>query len=302
MVASTQKLARQPTNAELAAALGETAGLLAAQFASPFRIAAYRRAAQVVRDLDRSVASIERELGIAGLLEIPGVGKSIARSLRQLVRKGRMHRLDELRQREIRRETYASLPGIGLKLAQRIRAALGIESLEEVHAAAYDGRLEGVPGVGRKRVQVIRECLAARLPHLATVMPPSFSRSAPPDAPSVATLLDIDREYRLKAQAGRLLRVAPHRFNPTGAAWLPILRTQREGRQYRAIYSNTARAHELAHTDDWVVIYRDEPSGGGQWTVVTGRFGPTRGQRIVRGREAECLDFHQAARGPALFD
>ena len=35
--------------------------------------------------------------------------------------------------------------------------------------------------------------------------------------PAVAELLDVDREYRERATAGTLRRIAPQRFNPTGA-------------------------------------------------------------------------------------
>jgi putative hydrolase len=124
----------------------------------------------------------------------------------------------------------------------------------------------------------------------------------------VAELLDIDREYREKAAADRLPRIAPRRFNPTGEAWLPILHTDRDDRHYTALFSNTARAHELGMTDDWVVIYRDDRRSDGQWTVITSRFGQLEGRRIVRGREAECSTYYEHERdrsgdpSPTLFD
>jgi putative hydrolase len=108
----------------------------------------------------------------------------------------------------------------------------------------------------------------------------------------VSELLDTDRECREKARAGQLPRIAPQRFNPTGEARLPVLHTQRGSRHYTALYSNTARAHELGTTHNWVVIYRDDHEGHGQWTVVTARYGPLRGRRMVRGREAECGTYY----------
>jgi hypothetical protein len=57
----------------------------------------------------------------------------------------------------------------------------------------------------------------------------------------------------------RRLRVAPRRFNPNPEAWLPILETERVGHRYKAMYSNTARAHELDTVRDWVVIFHDVP-------------------------------------------
>jgi len=55
------------------------------------------------------------------------------------------------------------------------------------------------------------------------------------------------------------------------------------------LFSNTARAHELGRTDDWVVVYYyDADHHEGQNTIVTETQGPMKGNRVVRGREAEC--------------
>jgi hypothetical protein len=106
----------------------------------------------------------------------------------------------------------------------------------------------------------------------------------------VGVLLDVDREYRDLARRGVLPKIAPRRFNPSGEAWLPVLHTERGPWSFTVLYSNTARAHELQRTDDWVVIYfhRDDAPEGLR-TVVTETHGPLAGERVVRGREAECL-------------
>lgn len=120
---------------------------------------------------------------------------------------------------------------------------------------------------------------------------PGF-RLHPAMVPSVAELLSVDREYRHKARAGSLHRIAPHRFNPSGEAWLPIFHTTRGETRYTALFSNTALAHRLGRTDDWVVLYWDRGDGEEQNTVVTETGGPLRGKRVVRGREQECLRFY----------
>jgi DNA polymerase (family 10) len=107
-------------------------------------------------------------------------------------------------------------------------------------------------------------------------------------APDVALLLDVDREYRDKARAGELVRIAPRRFNPEHKAWLPVLHTRRGAWHFTALLSNTERAHELHRTYDWVVILWPTAAGEGQATVVTERRGALAGQRVVRGREPEC--------------
>jgi hypothetical protein len=108
-------------------------------------------------------------------------------------------------------------------------------------------------------------------------------------------LLDVDREYRQNSAAGKLPKIAPKRFNPRNLAWLPILHTDRGSWHFTALYSNTARAHELGRTDDWVVVYfyaGDHQEG--QNTIVTETHGPMQGERVVRGREAECRRLRSA--------
>ena len=60
---------------------------------------------------------------------------------------------------------------------------------------------------------------------------------------------------RNKAEAGQLPTIAPKRFNPEGKTWLPVLHSTQDGWHFTALYSNTARAHELGRTHDWVVVY-----------------------------------------------
>jgi putative hydrolase len=186
---------------------------------------------------------------------------------------------------------FETVFGIGPELASRIHAELGIETLAELEAAAYDGRLAQLPGIGQKRIRGIRESLAGRFRRRPNV--PEFRpRAASRNVPGVDELLDVDAEYRQQVARRRLPRIAPMRFNPTGEAWLPILHTVRGDRHYTALYSNTARAHELGTTHDWVVIYRDDRSGDGQWTVITSLLGKLKGKRIIRGREQECLEYY----------
>lgn len=275
------------TNAALAGRLEEIAELLENQGANPFRVRAYRVAAQRIRTLEQSAANLLQAEGPEGLIRLPGIGQSLARAIEQLVQTGRLGLLERLRGEGGPERVLATVPGIGPELAARIHEKLDIENLADLEAAAYDGRLAQVPGFGRKRLRAVRESLAGRFRRRPAV-PEGPSRPSPEDQPPVAELIDVDAEYRCKAQAGRLPRIAPRRFNPTGEAWLPILHTQRDERHYTALYSNTARAHELGMTRDWVVIYRDDRDGDGQWTVVTSRLGPLQGRRIVRGREQEC--------------
>jgi hypothetical protein len=186
---------------------------------------------------------------------------------------------------------------VGEKLAERLHHDLGIGTLEDLEAAAHDGRLETIAGIGPKRLAGIRDVLAMRL---GRVRAPA-SAGAVQDPP-VTELLSVDREYRMRAAAGELKLIAPRRFNPSRTAWLPVLHTARGEREYTALFSNTARAHEFGRTHDWVVLYVDGGRGERQFTVITARRGSLEGKRVVAGREVECAQYytHSASTRRAL--
>jgi len=275
-------------NDAVAVRLDEMAALLQEQGANPFRVRAYRRGAEAVRLLPRPVSEILESEGVEGLERLPDIGVTLARAIRDIVRLGYSPMLARLRGDIDPEHLLASVPGIGRRTAARLHDELGLETLEALEAAAFDGRLERLAGFGPKRLAGVRAVLAERL---ARVRP-----SAPADeAPPVSELLDVDREYREGVAADRLPKIAPRRFNPDGRRWLPILHATRGDRHYTALFSNTERAHRLGTIRDWVVIYGDGPAGG-RWTVVTAHSGPLQGRRVVRGREAEALRYYARAR------
>ncbi len=260
----------------------ECADVLRLQKANPFRVNAYIRAARTLRSLGADVRDILADEGIDGLMELPGIGKGLAAAIDEIARTGRLSQFDRLRGESSPEVLFQSLPGIGPGIAHTIHETLHVDTLEALEVAAHDGRLDEVPGIGSRRAASIRAGLADILRRGRRYRP------TPDAAPSVATLLEIDARYRRLAVADKLPKIAPKRFNPEGRAWLPVMHTKRGDWHFTALYSNTARAHELGRTDDWVVIYYyDGDHHEGQNTVVTETHGPWRGQRVVRGRERE---------------
>lgn len=274
-------------NVEIARRLEEVADLLEAQGANPFRVQAYRRAAGSVRRLPRPVADIWREGGDEALRAVTGIGERLSAALRSLVATGRLPMLDRLRGELDAVALLSSVPGVGPVLAERLHSDFGIETLEDLEAAAHDGRLSDIAGIGKKKLAGIIDTLAARLGRV-----PRRGPTPALQEPSVEELLDVDREYRQKAAAGELATIAPRRFNPRRQAWLPILHTCRGELNYTALYSNTARAHQLGRERDWVVLYYDSGREERQCTVTTAQRGVLAGKRMVRGREAECEAFY----------
>ena len=278
-------------NQYIADRLREAAHLLHAQGASPYRVAAYRSAGDAVAALRRSVRETFESEGVRGLDAIPHVGLGIAGAIAEMLMTQRWSQLERLRGTTEPATLFRTVPGMGPALAARIHDRLHIDSLEALEAAAHDGRLRTVPGIGERRAAAWRATLDVMLGRLRGGRP--FPASDAASEPSVDALLDVDHEYRDKAQAGTLRTIAPRRFNPENAAWLPLLHTERKPWHFTALYSNTALAHKLDRVRDWVVIYfYDGDQVEHQRTVVTEIRGPLAGSRVVRGREGDCRDYY----------
>lgn len=283
-------------NRAIAERFDRVADLLEAQGADPFRIRAYREGAAVLRHREEPVRGALVREGRAGLERIPGVGPSLAALIEEYAHTGRIALLERLEGASASGEAFRRVPGLGPVLAERIHDRLGIETLEELEVAAHDGRLARVPGFGPRRVAAVRATLAGILGWRSRARR-RIARDRFPDTPAVADLLAVDATYREQAAAGRLERIAPHRFNPTGRAWLPILHATRHGWAITALFSNTALAHRLGRTHDWVVVYYERDGEEGQCTVVTETRGDLQGWRVVRGRERECLAHYAERHG-----
>ncbi|NKX45436.1 helix-hairpin-helix domain-containing protein [Roseicyclus persicicus] len=275
-------------NARIGARLARYADLLEQQGADGFRVRAYRAAAAEIAALDRPLAEIWGTGGTEALIRLRGIGRGIAAAIAEMLTTGRWRQLDRLEGELTPERLFATVPGIGPVLAHRLADALDGDTLEELEAALRLGDAE-VPGLGPRRRAAILAALAQRLARLPRARPRPGHRPEPP----VDLLLEADALYRRKAEAGELRRIAPRRFNPTGEAWLPILHARRGPWHLTLLHSNTARAHELGRTRDWVVIfYHEEDEPERQCTVVTETQGPLAGLRVVRGREADCAAVH----------
>lgn len=281
-------------NQDIAQRLREGADLLEAQGANPFRVGAYRKAAEAIAAHPRALREIFEAEGLPGLDAIAHVGPGIAAAIAEMLVSGSWSQLDRLRGTIDAVRLFRTIPGVGAQLAERLHEALGADTLEALEVAGHEGRLADVPGVGPRRAAAIRDSLTAMLDRSRRRRrgPVSPAGAEPP----VSVLLEVDRRYREEAGTGKLPTITPKRFNPEGKAWLPVLHATVDDWHVTSLYSNTARAHELGRVFDWVVIYFHRDSQPElQRTVVTETRGTLAGRRVVRGRETECRDWYEGA-------
>jgi len=146
-------------NAEIADAFEELASLYELDGAVVYRVTAYRNAAKAIREAGVSVSEMARQ-GRAE--ELAGVGRTIAEKIDALLETGSIPSADKLKARippglvEITR-----IPGLGPKRARLLHERLGVESIDDLRAAAEQGRLKDVQGFGRKAEENVLAALAA---------------------------------------------------------------------------------------------------------------------------------------------
>ncbi|MDP9371362.1 MAG: helix-hairpin-helix domain-containing protein [Chloroflexota bacterium] len=148
--------ASPPSNSRIGALLREYADLLELRGESPFRTAAYRRAADSLAALDRPAA----ELNPAELQAVEGIGKGISTTIGEIVARGTFGPLEELRAiippSVIR---FTDLPGVGVKTAAKLYEELGVTTLDELREAAAAGRIGKTKGLGPRVERIVRDGL-----------------------------------------------------------------------------------------------------------------------------------------------
>jgi len=149
-----------PTNAEIADRLdliGDLLEIVGEQ--SRHRILAYRRGAARVRGAAESVAT----LALAGrAVDLPDIGTTLQDKIVELVDSGEIAALTRLRERVPEGlAAVARLQGIGPRRAGALLDDLDVRDLDGLRAAAHDGRLAAVAGIGPKLAAQVTEQLAA---------------------------------------------------------------------------------------------------------------------------------------------
>jgi DNA polymerase (family 10) len=126
----------------------------------PFRLRSYRNAAEAIEVWPKSLKEIAEQEGVAGLQEIPGVGKAIAGKVIELLQRGSFDAWDRLTAETP--ETVLDLtevPGIGPKTAALLHQKFKVSSLPQLTAFVEGGGLEMVDGIGPKTAEKIKEVL-----------------------------------------------------------------------------------------------------------------------------------------------
>lgn len=152
-------------NQQLATIFRSIADLLSAQRANPYRVRAYRRAADALLAIDEDVtALVERQ----GLEEIDGIGADLAKKIEEFLETGTIRAYEELKTplpAEVK--SWASLPGLSESLVTYLYFRLGIRTLDDLDQITRSHLLRTLPsfsGSEERLLQVVQERIHAREP------------------------------------------------------------------------------------------------------------------------------------------
>ncbi|MGE3955087.1 MAG: DNA polymerase/3'-5' exonuclease PolX [Vicinamibacterales bacterium] len=149
-------------NTGIARILAEIADLLEIKGENPFKIRAYRNAADIVANHPHDMAALDAK----GLQEIPGIGKDLAARIREIADTG-----DAAFHRELLAEfpptilDLMGLQGVGPKTVATLYRELGVKTLDDLEQAARDGRVRALRGMGPKKEALLLKAIEERRQH-----------------------------------------------------------------------------------------------------------------------------------------
>lgn len=146
--------------AQIVEILEEIAVLLELKGENAFKIRAYQSGARALESLEDNLDELIRD---DTLVRVPGIGKALAEKIVTLRQTGKLEFYDKLRASiPAGLLEMLDIPGFGPKKIRKIYDTLGIETLEELTEACKDGRIESLPGFGKKSVENLLRGIANR--------------------------------------------------------------------------------------------------------------------------------------------
>jgi DNA polymerase (family X) len=190
------------TNAELAGRFEEFADLLEADHVE-YKPRAYRRAAESVRAHPTPIADYVAADDRESIETIDHVGDAIASKIVEYVETGEIEELEDLRaELPIDIADITRVEGVGPKTAGKLYRELGIETLDDLEAAADAGEIREVKGFGPKTEENIRE----NIEFARTIGQRQLLGEARPLADDVLAFLDTVEAIDRREVAGSIRR------------------------------------------------------------------------------------------------
>lgn len=152
---------KENVNQDLMALFLSMAGLLASKGENPYKVKAYRRAADSLKSLQENVTGLAER---GELQTIPGIGKELSAKIQEFLSTGRIRAYDELKTPlpESVRE-WVNLPGFSEPVVHDLFFRLGITTWEDLEALAQSHLLQTLPGLGTRGEEILNAIRSKRV-------------------------------------------------------------------------------------------------------------------------------------------
>ena len=150
-------------NREVAQLFADVADMLSIRGDIIHRVLSYRRASEAIRELGRDINQV---YAAGELTDIPGIGKTLAEKIEEMLTTGKLAFYDKLAQ-EIPPSLVEMLKvdGLGPKRVKQVYETLGITTLAELNEAAQAGKLRDLPKMGAKSEAKLIKAIEALARH-----------------------------------------------------------------------------------------------------------------------------------------
>lgn len=120
-----------------------------------FRIRAFQNASMAIKEAPESLEKMAAE---KRLREIPGIGEGIAKKIEEYIAHGKIHEF-ELLKRAVPKGFFEllAIPFLGPKKVKALHEQLHIKNIEDLKKAVKSGKVETLPGFGKRSAEKILE-------------------------------------------------------------------------------------------------------------------------------------------------
>jgi len=148
-------------NQDLIAIFLSMAGLLASKGENPYKVKAYRRAADSLKHLQENVRNVAER---GELQTLPGIGRELSTKIQEFLSTGRIRAYEELKTPLPQSvQEWVTLPGFSEPIVHDLFFRLGITTWEDLEALAQSHLLQTLPGLGARGEEILEAIRGKRV-------------------------------------------------------------------------------------------------------------------------------------------
>ncbi len=125
-----------------------------------FEVRAYKKAALTIETLQEPIEEVYNKGGTAALMELPGVGKSIAGLIEEYLKTGKSKKYEMMKKKyPFDMRNLTAVTGLGAKKALTLYKKLGVRNIDDLKRAIDTHKVSKLEGFGEKSEEVIKHGL-----------------------------------------------------------------------------------------------------------------------------------------------